>query len=76
MSKEAIAKQQILNLVGKKLEEISKLYKPEVKLTFISRHPGNEEGDVLVTNDTLEELTKVLERSKARELVDASVKRS
>ncbi len=33
------------------LEELSRLFVPGMKLTFIARKPGNDEADVLVGDD-------------------------
>lgn len=37
--------------VSAALEDISALFKPGIKLTFIARTPGNPEGDVLIGDD-------------------------
>ena len=54
-------------LAGILERHVERIFKPGTKLTIIARTPGNNEADVLVTNDKLPELAKLIERSKARE---------
>lgn len=48
---------------------VEPVFKPGVKLTIIARTPGNDDADVLVTNDDLDALSALIERSRAREEV-------
>jgi hypothetical protein len=50
---------------------VEPIFKPGTKLTVIARTPGNNEADVLVTNDDINELAALVARSKAREEVPA-----
>ncbi len=47
------------------LNELRSLFRPECELTFIMRLPGNDDADMLVTNDDLDELTKLIKRRKS-----------
>ena len=58
-------------LAGILERHVERIFKPGTKLTIIARTPGNNEADVLVTNDKLPELAKLIERSKAREELPA-----
>lgn len=53
-------------LAGILERHVERLFKPGTKLTIIARTPGNDEADVLVTSDSLNELAKLVERSKKR----------
>ena len=46
--------------------EIEELFNKPVKVTCIVRVPGNNEADVLITNDGLDDVTALIERSKTR----------
>jgi len=46
---------------------IEPIFKPGVKFAVIARVPGNNEADMLVTDDNIDALIQLLERSKARE---------
>lgn len=48
------------------LEKLSKIFVKEAKLSFIMRVPGNVEAEMLVTDDDLNELINLIERSKNR----------
>jgi len=52
--------------IEKHLNEISLLFKPNIRITFIARLPGNDEADVVLSIDDLSEAIKVLERSQHR----------
>ncbi len=53
------------------LGELSQLFKPDCKLTFIMHVPGAPDREMLITTgDHLDELLAVIERSKAREAKD------
>jgi bifunctional pyridoxal-dependent enzyme with beta-cystathionase and maltose regulon repressor activities len=44
--------------------DLEKLFKPEMRLTFIARHPTNPECHIVVTRDDMGELAKLCERKK------------
>lgn len=48
------------------LEQIAELFKKDAKITLVVRMPGFPERDVLLTDDTIEGIAEVLERSKSR----------
>lgn len=45
---------------------VAPIFKPGTRLALIARTPGNDEADVLVTDDNIDSLVALLERSKAR----------
>lgn len=49
------------------IERVVPLFVPEVKITLLARLPGNNEADVLTTNDNLVEVRDAIERGIARE---------
>lgn len=52
------------------LRHVEPIFKDGVRVTLIVRTPGDNEADVLVSNDTdLDEITAVIERSKSREVM-------
>lgn len=53
--------------IAKHLDQISRSFKPGVKLTFIARFPGKEEQDVLVTDDSIDEIVRAAQRAGTRE---------
>lgn len=60
---------EINNMVANAMiRHIEPIFKPGTRLTLIARTPGNPDADCLVTIETnLDELTALIERSKARE---------
>ena len=48
---------------------IRPLFKPGVKLSLCARTPGNDEADVLVSDDSMESIEAFVERAKGREPV-------
>lgn len=48
------------------VRHVRPLFVVGVKLTIIARYPGCDESDVLVTDDSIDELIKLLERSRNR----------
>jgi hypothetical protein len=44
------------------LEDLSRLFVPGMKLTFIARFPGNDEADVLVSDDQIPEIIALARR--------------
>lgn len=48
---------------------VAPLFKPGTRLAIIARTPGNDLADVLVTDDNIDSLIALLQRSKAREEV-------
>lgn len=61
------ARRRAFALACDALESVRDGFVAETRLTFIARLPGDQEADILVTADELEELSKLIERSKARE---------
>jgi hypothetical protein len=55
--------------VERHLLEIAKLFQPRCKITFLMRDPTTDEGDLLLTDDTLNEIIKAVERSKPRDRI-------
>jgi hypothetical protein len=47
-------------------DHVEPIFKRGALLTLIARTPGNDDADVLVTSDSLDEIAKLVERSKAR----------
>lgn len=48
---------------------VAPIFKPGTRLAIIARTPGNDAADVLVTDDGLDDLIALLQRSKDREEV-------
>lgn len=48
------------------LNRIASLFVGDVKITLFVRTPGKDEQDFLLTNDSLDEVSKGIERSKLR----------
>lgn len=46
---------------------LAPIFRPGVKLTVIARTPGNDDADALVTNDDIDELDKLLCRTRGRQ---------
>lgn len=44
------------------LELISKNFTPDCKITLVVRKPENDEADFILSNDSKEEIIKVIER--------------
>jgi hypothetical protein len=49
------------------LQDMEKLFKPECRLTFIMRTPGEAEAWIVMTRDDLDEVVKTIQRSMDRE---------
>ncbi len=45
---------------------VAPIFKPGTRLALIARTPGNDEADVLVTDDDLASLAALIGRSKSR----------
>lgn len=48
--------------IASTLECLSRLFVPGMKLTFIARLPGNDEADVLVSDDDMQGISGVVQR--------------
>lgn len=60
--------QDLLGRIGAVIQDhIEPIFKAGTRFTVIARTPGKPEADVLVSNDTLEELAALIERSKGRD---------
>jgi hypothetical protein len=53
----------LANVLAKHVEPI---FKAGTRFTIIARAPGNNEADVLVSDDDLDEIVALVERSKGR----------
>lgn len=53
----------LANVLTKHVEPI---FKAGTRFTIIARTPGNDRADVLVSDDDLDEVAALVERSKAR----------
>lgn len=49
------------------MQNISKLFLPGMRLTFIARMPGNENAEVIFTEDTSDGIRGVLNRMELRQ---------
>jgi hypothetical protein len=58
--------EQVHDEINRALNDLRQLFKPECQLTFIMRIPGNDEGDMLISNDDLGKLEKLVQRCKGR----------
>ena len=56
-------------LVSVLVTHIEPIFKPGTKFAVIARTPGNDDADVIVTDDDLESLKALIDRSKSREAV-------
>lgn len=54
-------------IVGSHLDQIRELFTAGSKITVIVRPPGGDERDFVMTDDDLDEVGAVVERTKARE---------
>lgn len=61
-----ILQAKLVNVLVKHIEPI---FKPGTKFAVIARTPGNDDADVIVTDDSLDALKALLDRSKSREAV-------
>lgn len=59
--------------VAQHMEQLGKLFKSNVKLSFIARIPGNDEGDLIITDDDLFEIEKAVIRLQVKERQQNSV---
>lgn len=59
-------KHLLAKLAGLLCRHIEPIFQPDVRLTLTARTPGNDEADVLVSNDSLDELAALIERGKLR----------
>lgn len=48
--------------------QIEPLFTTGVEVTIIVRQPDNDEGDVLVSTDSIDNLRRLLDRSERREI--------
>jgi hypothetical protein len=62
-----ISMEEIRRIVGSHLAQLSPLFVKDIKLTFIARLPGNQEAELVVTDDPeLGEVVKAIERARLR----------
>jgi hypothetical protein len=60
-----MTKQDLHEEICTGLTYLSRLFVPGMKLTFIARLPGNGEADVLVSDDQMDEIIKLVQRRQA-----------
>jgi hypothetical protein len=48
------------------MDEILSLFIPGNKITVLVRTPGNDNADMLLTNDDIEQIAAMVERAKTR----------
>jgi hypothetical protein len=51
------------------ITHVEPIFEEGIKISLIVRVPGNDEADVLVSNDDLDELAAFIERGRTREIV-------
>lgn len=60
--------------VGVKVErhllEIEKLFKPHCKITLLVRNPKERDGNLLLSVDDLDEVTKAIEALKSKKAIE------
>jgi hypothetical protein len=49
------------------MDDILRLFVAGTKITVVIRPPSGDESDVLLTNDSLDEVSAAVERAKVRE---------
>jgi hypothetical protein len=50
--------------INELLTQLARLFKPDRECTFIMRTPGDQDCELVASNDDLDEVIKVLERMK------------
>lgn len=58
--------QEVKQQIERRLNQIKPFFVPTMELTFIARKPDNDHADFVVTNDSLAELAKVVERMQVQ----------
>lgn len=58
----------VTDFVAGTMNDIARRFRPECKVTVIVRMPGNNKADFMLTNDTPEEVVRLI----ARRMLDAS----
>jgi len=59
--------EEILKEIETTLNDLRPMFVDKAELTFIMRLPGNDNADMVVTDDDLSELRELIERSMMRE---------
>lgn len=65
----ALLQQKLINVLVRHIEP---LFVSGMKFAIIARNPNNNEMDVLMTDDNIDELIALLERSRTRPEVGAA----
>lgn len=58
--------QEVLEQVSAALNELRPLFNEKCQLSFIARLPGNNEADILISNDDIDALKDLLGRCQRR----------
>ncbi len=53
--------------VERSLQKLSDFFAPHCQLTFLMRNPKEQDGDLIVTTDSLEAVSEAVEKLKRRE---------
>lgn len=53
--------------VNELLTQLARLFRSDCECTFVMRRPGDPECELVASNDDLDEVIQVLQRSKQRE---------
>lgn len=56
---------RVTDFVAETMDSIAGRFKPGAKVTVIVRLPGNDEADFMLTNDTPEEIGRLIARRAA-----------
>lgn len=64
--KDSMSVEYVQFIVSNKLAELAELFQPGTKLTFISRNPDVSEGHMVITDDDLAEIEKVIQKVKSK----------
>jgi hypothetical protein len=58
---------EVREIISGHTDAILREFKPGAKITVLARIPGNDDADMLLTNDDLEQVAAAIERSKTRQ---------
>lgn len=57
---------EVRERVSNLMDDVLNEFKPGARITVLVRTPGNDNADMLLTNDSMDEIAKAIERSKTR----------
>ena len=66
--------EKILTEMERHLGAIAALFNPTVKLTFIARTPGSPSADIMITSDSVEQISQVCMRQMQKVITDKLAK--